>query len=99
MKKLIVFLSVVFLMASCMGKLVKVTEVEFWKKARYLILEDIVGARKKLELPIELNGKYYKDKSLTLDEILELFFSKDRNNPIEGTQARDIKRNWNELCI
>jgi len=58
--------------------LIKIPESYIYAKARELILYDIVEARKKLNLPIELKGTFKTEKSITLDDLGVLYFEKRR---------------------
>ena len=69
----------------------------FWKNARELILNDIHKARKLLNLPIVLNGKVLSEKSITLQEIGDLYFYK-RRKPISYTYKKNGLRFWKEFC-
>lgn len=56
--------------------LYRVPNSYIYAKARELILQDIVKARKEMNLPIKLEGTYRTDKSITLDELGSIYFEK-----------------------
>ena len=69
----------------------------FWQNARELILSDIHKARKLLNLPIVLDGKVISEKSVTLQELGELYFEK-RRKPMSIVYKKDGLRFWKEFC-
>jgi len=85
-------------------KHVLVSEVEtagipeslFWQHARELILSDIVEARKRLNLPIVLDGPIEGSVSITLDEIGKIYFER-RRKPISDIYRKDGLRFWGEF--
>jgi len=64
--------------------LVTIPESFIYAKARELILKDISDAQKKLHLPIELKGTFKTVKSITLDEIGDIYFEKRRKPMSDG---------------
>jgi integrase len=79
------------------GQTYTLLEGIFWKTARELILNDIHKARKLLNLPIFIDGKVLSEKSITLQEIGDLYFDK-RRKPISYTYKKDGLRFWKEFC-
>lgn len=68
----------------------------FWKKARELILQDIHKARELLQLPIVLDGEVLSEKSMTLDEVAELYFGK-RKDSITKQHYKSSLKYWAEF--
>ncbi len=76
--------------------LIKIPESYIYAKARELILYDIVEARKRLNLPIELKGTFKTEKSITLDDLGVLYFEK-RRKPVTKAYIREGSLHWSEF--
>ena len=76
--------------------LITIPESFIFAKARELILRDIHEARKKMNLPIELKGTFKTEKSITLNEIGNLYFD-ERRKSVSKDYKREGKMHWGEF--
>lgn len=76
--------------------LFKVPNSYIYSRARALILQDIGKARKEMNLPIKLDGTYRTDKSITLDEIGDIYFEK-LGKSSKSRHKDNAKVYWNEF--
>ena len=74
-----------------------VPESAIWAKARELILQDIVEARKKLNLPIEINGSVLPQKSLSLEKLGQIYFQRKRDSGITELHIKQSTAYWKEF--
>lgn len=76
----------------------KIPESLIWQKARELILFDLPEARKRLNLPIRLDGPVKPLKSISLQEIGNLYFQHPRFHRMSQRYRWEAKRYWKEFC-
>lgn len=76
--------------------LTQIPESFIYKKARELILSDIVEARKKLNLPIVLEGTFKSRKSMSLEKVGDVYFEQ-RGKPFSGGYKKDGLKYWKEF--
>ena len=71
-----------------------ISEEYFWAKARELILSDISEARKKLNLPIRLDGSFKPEKSITLQEVFVVYANSPDAQGLDKKYKSDINIFW-----
>ena len=67
-----------------------------YAKARALILQDIHKARKEMNLPIKLDGTYRTEKSITFDEVGDIYFEKS-GKKLNPRHKINLQRYWEEF--